>query len=232
MAVKKGKLIVIDGIDGSGKATQTKILAARLKKEGVKVKTINFPQYYTNHFGKLIGEYLSGKYGDFIQVDPHIASVLYAADRFETSTKIRKWLEQGYMVISDRYMSANQIHQGGKIEDLNERKRFLEWLEKMEYGVFKIPRPNVIIYLDVPFEVSKEWLASKIVQRSKKYTEGRKDVAEDNLIHLKSSRDCALLLAKNRKDWKQIECCQGMVCMLPEEVHERVFALIKKRFRL
>ncbi len=226
---KKGKLIVIDGIDGSGKATQVKLLAEKLKKLRVRVKTIDFPRYYDNFFGKLIGEYLSGSYGDFIQTDPRVASVLYAADRFESSRTIERWLAQGYVVIADRYVSANQIHQGGKIANSKERQTFLIWLDEMEYGVFKIPRPDLTIYLDVPFEVSQAWLKQKVAKRRKKYLKGRKDVAEDNLLHLKNSRASALSLAKRNKNWVRIECCQRMVCLSPEQVHERVLATIQGR---
>ncbi len=225
---RQGKFIVIDGIDGSGKATQVNLLQKRLKKEGVKVKTIDFPRYYNNFFGGLIGEYLSGKYGDFIKMDPRVASVLYAADRFESSNDIRKWIEEGYVVVADRYVSANQIHQAGKIENTKERNEFLKWLDTMEYSVFKIPRPDMVIYLDVPFEVSKEWLQKKVLARKKKYLKGHKDVAEDNLLHLKNSRNSALSLEKQNKNWKKIQCCDGMVCMLPDEVHEEVFKIVKK----
>lgn len=228
----KGKLIVIDGIDGSGKATQVGLLAQRLKREGVKLKTIDFPRYYDNFFGKLIGNYLSGMYGDFIQVDPRLASVLYAADRFEASKEIKKWLEQGFYVIADRYVSANQIHQGGKIKNKKQREEFLSWLDEMEYGVFGIPKPDLVIYLDVPFEVSSMWLKKKVAQRKKKYLKGRKDVAEDNLLHLKSSRESALALEKGNKNWTRIECCQKMTCLSPEEVHERVYAIVRKKLRL
>lgn len=230
--MKTGKLIVIDGIDGSGKATQVKLLADRLKKEKIRLKTIDFPRYYDNFFGKLIGEYLSGKYGDFIQVAPRLASVLYAADRFEASHDIKKWLDQGYVVIADRYVSANQIHQGGKIKSLKDRKEFLKWLEEMEHGVFKIPRPDVVVYLDVPFEVSKSWLEKKVAQRKKKYLKGKRDVAEDNLTHLKDSRASALTLEKENKNWTRIECCKGMVCLPPEGVHELVYKTISKKLGL
>ncbi len=228
----KGKFVVIDGIDGSGKATQARLLVERLKKEGVKVKTIDFPRYESNFFGALIGKYLSGIYGDFTQVDPRVASVLYAGDRFESSKEIRKWIDDGYTVVADRYVSANQIHQGGKIDNPKDRKEFLAWLDEMEYSVFKIPRPDLVIYLDVPFEVSKEWLKNKIMKRKKKYLEGRVDVAEENLTYLKNSRNAALDLAKKNKDWQKIECCQGMVCMLPEEVSGRVFDIVKKTLKI
>ncbi|MES2437326.1 MAG: deoxynucleoside kinase [Patescibacteria group bacterium] len=229
MPTTKGKFIVIDGIDGSGKATQVGLLKKRLLKEKVKVKTIDFPRYYNNFFGKLIGEYLSGKYGDFIEVDPRIASVLYAADRLESSKDIKKWLDEGYVVIADRYVSANQIHQAGKVENLKERQEFLKWLDTMEYKVFGIPKPDKVIYLDVPYEVSKEWLQKKVSLRKKKYLDGgNKDVAEDNLIHLKNSRASALLLAESNKNWTRIECCDGMVCMLPEQVNDEVYKVVKK----
>lgn len=227
----KGKLIVIDGIDGSGKATQVGLLKKRLQKDGVRVKTIDFPRYQDNFFGHLIGEYLSGEFGDFVEVDPRLASVLYAADRFETSKKIEKWLADGYAVLADRYVSANQIHQGGKIQSTAERKEFLKWLDTMEHKIFKIPRPDMVIYLDVPFEVSQKWLKHKVAQRSKKYLKGRKDVAEDNLLHLKDSRNSALYLERTNKNWKKISCCDGMVCMLPEEVHERVYQLVVKKLK-
>jgi len=226
----KGKLIVIDGIDGSGKATQVALLKKRLEQAKMKVKTIDFPRYQNNFFGALIGRYLSGVYGDFISMDPRVASVLYAGDRFESSEQIRAWLNVGYTVIADRYVSANQIHQGGKIDNSKKRKEFLDYLDTMEHGVFKIPRPNLVVYLDVPFEVSHKWLKNKILKRKKGYLKGRKDVAEDNLIHLKNSRNSALALQKQHKNWEKVECCKGMVCMLPEQVHEHVFSIVKKKF--
>ncbi len=229
--MKRGKLIVIDGIDGSGKATQTRLLAARLKREGYKVKTIDFPRYYDNFFGKLIGEYLSGIYGDFIQADPRLASVLYAADRFESDSDIKRWLKAGFIVLVDRYVSANQIHQGGKIADPKKRKVFLTWLDTMEHEIFKIPRPDLVVYLDVPLSVSTEWLKQKIATRRKKYLKGRKDVAEDNLLHLKHSRESALSLTRASKNWHRVECCRGVICLSPEQVHEQVFTLIQKHLR-
>ena len=166
-------------------------------------------------------------------MDPRVASIMYAADRFESSKEIRKWLHEGYTVLADRYVSANQIHQGGKIRSRAERKKFLQWLEKMEYGVFAIPKPDLVIYLDVPFEVSQYWLRQKVAKRKKtSYLKGgRRDVAEDNLVHLKDSRNSALSLYKQNKDWEKVQCCKGMFCMMAEQVHEHVFEIIKKRFK-
>ena len=113
----KGKLIVIDGTDGSGKATQVASLAKHLKKDGHKVKVIDYPEYYKNFFGKFIGHCLSEQYYNFINIHPKIASVLYAADRWESKEETEKWLKKGYVILANRYVSANQIHQGGKIKD-------------------------------------------------------------------------------------------------------------------
>lgn len=231
-APKRGKLIVIDGSDGSGKATQVALLAKRLKAVKVPIKTIDFPRYYDNFFGQLLGEALSGAHGDFIGVNPRIASVLYAADRFESSKTIEKWLNEGYIVLADRYVSANQIHQGGKVSDPVKRKEFLDWLDTMEHKVFAIPRPDLTIFLDVPFEVSKQWLEKKFLARKKKYLKGRRDVAEDNLMYLKNSREAAIGLAQGRKNWDKVECCTNMVCMPVEAVHERVFEIVKKKFNI
>src|SRR3989338_5111207 len=133
---KRGKLIVIDGTDGSGKATQTDLLVKHLKRDGQRVKVVDFPDYYSNFFGKFIGHCLSERYYDFVKVHQKIASVLYAADRFESRDKIKKWIAEGNIVIANRYASANQIHQGGKIANTKKRESFLKWLAEMEYEVF------------------------------------------------------------------------------------------------
>src|SRR3989339_1798726 len=150
---KKGKLIVIDGTDSSGKATQVRLLVQSLKNEGLRVKILDFPDYYSNFFGKFIGHCLSEQYYNFVKVHPKIASVLYAADRFESKDKIKKWLKDGYTIIANRYASANQIHQGGKIVNTKKRQNFLKWLSEMEYEVFKIPKPDAVFYLSVPIDI-------------------------------------------------------------------------------
>lgn len=120
-----GKLIVIDGGDGAGKATQVSLLVKRLRDEGHKVETLDFPQYTQNHFGKLLRQCLDGKRGDFMAVDARIASTLYAADRFETKPRLEQWLQEDKIVVLDRYVSANMMHQGAKIDDPEKLEDFL-----------------------------------------------------------------------------------------------------------
>ncbi len=226
---KKGKLIVLDGSDGSGKATQTRLLLARLKQEGYKVKTLDFPHYEGNFFGGLIGRCLAGSHGDFTSIDPHIGSVLYAADRFESKPKIEKWLKAGHIVVLDRYVSSNQIHQGGKIYDAKKQKQFLEWLDQMEHGVFGLPRPNLIVYLDVPSEVSQKLLQSKEMKQKKVYLKkGQKDMVEENIKYLSESRANALKLVKKLNQWTKIDCTKKGELLSREAIAEKVWQAVEK----
>lgn len=228
---KKGKFVVIDGIDGSGKATQTELLLKRLIKDGYKVKKIDFPRYSTNFFGALIGECLTGKYGNFIDVHPRIASVLYAADRWESSATIKKWLDQGYVVVADRYVSSNQIHQGGKVKDEKDRIEFLEWLDVMEHGVFKIPRPDMIVFLHLPVALSKALIDKRKAESGKdgrKYLEGKKDIAEEDLKHLADSRASAMKIVERVNKWKLVECSENNEILPREKIHELIYAVVKK----
>lgn len=206
--MKKGKFFVIDGTDGSGKATQTKLLADRLKKSGYKVKTIDFPQYENNFFGKMVGRYLSGEFGSSSEVSPYLASILYAGDRFEEKEQIEKWLAEGFIVIADRYASSNQIHQGGKISKPEKRKGFLAWLEELEYGIFKIPRPQAIIYLDMPLDISQKLLKKNSAQKKKTYLKGKRDIHENDLKHLSDAKNSAVELVKKSNNWIRIDCAK------------------------
>jgi dTMP kinase len=216
--MKKGKLVVIDGSDGVGKATQTKLLVKRLKKEKIPVATLDFPQYTHNFFGSFIKECLAGKYGDFIALDPHIASVLYAADRFESKKKIEKWLAEGKIVVLDRYVSANQMHQGGKIQNTKERKRFLTWLDTLEHRVFRMPRPDGILYLHLPTELSLVLIDKR----------GAKDLAETNVRYLSRSRQNALRLIQSSARWEKINCAEKGKILSREKIHEMVYAATRK----
>lgn len=219
--------MVIDGTDGSGKATQVKLLAKRLKAQGKKVKTIDFPRYYNNFFGKFIGQCLAGEYGNFLAVSPYFASVLYAADRFESAGQIKKWLVEGNMVVADRYASSNQIHQGAKINDAAQRKEFLDWLEKMEFKIFKIPKPDLVVYLDVPLEISQKLLKNKAKSRKKRYLNGKKDVHESDLNHLENAQKSALDLVAKFNNWVMIDCTRDDKLMSKKEINDLIYKELK-----
>jgi len=229
--MKRGKLVVIDGSDGVGKATQAALLVKRLKKEGRKVATLDFPAYEENFFGSFVGECLRGDHGDFLHLDPYIASVLYAADRFESKAKIEKWLSQGYTVILDRYVSANQMHQGGKIRDARARRKFLTWLDEMEHGVFGLPRPDLIVYLHLPVLLSLVLLRNKEASKKKKYIKGKWDTVENDAKYLGNAQKSALAIIKSsakKAKWERVNCEKGGEVLPREVIHESVYSIVKK----
>ncbi len=226
--VKRGKLIVIDGTDGSGKATQIELLIKRLKKEGHKVKVVDFPEYYSNFFGKFIGHCLSEQYYNWINVHPKIASIAYAADRWESSGKIHKWLNEGCVVLANRYASANQIHQGGKIVNTKKREAFIKWLNEMEYEVFKIPKPDIVFYLSMPMDIVLKLIEERNKKVYRAYSGNKKDVYEVDLNFQKNSIKSALWLAKTQKGWVKIECTKGGKLETREDIHEKIYEKVKK----
>lgn len=227
-SIRGGKFIAIEAPDGCGKKTQVALLIKRFKKEGYKVRTIDFPQYYDNFFGKLIGECLAGEHGDFAKLDPKIASVLYAADRYESSKKIKKWLKDGCVVIADRYANSNQIHQGGKILDSQKRREFLKWLGEMEFGVFEIPKPDAIVFLNVPLKLSLELLKNKDNAEKKGYLKGKKDAHESDPQHLLNAKRSALNLVKEDNNWIGIKCAKNGKLLGREEIAEMVWNSLVK----
>jgi dTMP kinase len=218
-----GKLIVIDGIDGAGKATQSNLLVERLKKDGISVEKIDFPRYGHPFFGELLGECIAGKRGDFVHLDPKIASTLFALDRFEAITELNEWLSNGKAVVADRYSSSNQIHQGGKMVDPAKRDAFLLWAERMEHDVLGVPRPTGTIYLRMPVETSMALLAEQRETKNKEAGEGM-DTHEKDKMYMERSYESAEHLAKGAS-WHTVECVVDGNLRTREDIHEEVYRI-------
>ena len=226
---RQGRLIVIDGTDGSGKATQVELLAKTLRNEGYTIKIVDFPEYYKNFFGAFIGHCLSEQYYNFLNVHPKIASTLYAADRWESSKEMRGWLAKGFIVIANRYVSANQIHQGGKIKSAAKRNAFIKWLNQMEYEVFKIPKPDITLYLDLPTKIVLQLLKHRESSKMKRaYLKKKKDVHENDVDFLINSRKSAIWLSKFLKNFIKIDCAPKGEILSREVIHEKVYEKVKK----
>lgn len=218
---------MIDGTDGSGKATQTQILAERLRRAGLDVAIADFPQYNTKSAG-LVEEYLSGKYGGPDEVGPYRASIFYAADRYDASFTIRGWLEQGKIVISNRYVTANMGHQGGKIDNPLERKHFFDWLYQLEYEIFNIPQPDLNIILHVPAEISQ----SLARQRQKLDWVGKTtDIHQEDLNHLKKAEQAYLQIANTFENFSLIECSVHGQILSREEISDLIWEKIIELFQ-
>ncbi|HEY9585647.1 MAG TPA: thymidylate kinase [Candidatus Paceibacterota bacterium] len=222
----KGKLIVIDGTDGSGKATHAGLLIDRLSREGKEVKLTDFPQY-GQPSAFFVEKYLRGEYGPLESVDAYKASLFYALDRYDASFHMRRWLEEGTIIVSNRYVSSNMGHQAGKIADPREREKFLTWLKDIEYGMLDIPHPDVNILLFMPPEVGQRLVDNK---GDRAYTKGKKrDIHEGDINHLRHASEAYREVAQ-REGWKIISCVQedGATLRAIEEIHEELYAYLKE----
>lgn len=215
-----GKLIVIDGTDGSGKATQAALLVDKLRLQGREVETIAFPRHGLPSAAP-VDAYLNGVFGAAQEVNPRLASLFYAWDRFDAAPQIRAWLEQGRIVIADRYVSANQGHQTCKIDDHDQRDKFLDWLDQLEFGFFKIPRPDLTLLLYVPPEVSQ----GLAVARGQATGQGT-DIHESDANHVVRASEAFRYVA-TKYCWPIIECAPQGQLMTREQIHELVWEQVK-----
>lgn len=222
-----GKLIVIEGIDGSGKATQTKKLVTYLKSLGRQVETFSFPRHGQKFFGLLVDEYLNNEFGDAARFNPKVASLFYACDRWEVKEMILNWLNTGKTVVLDRYATSNMGHQLSKLKTAKEKNALLKWLIELEFKTFTIPEPDMVIFLDVDAKTSSKLMA----QRSnigKEYIKGTKDGLESNLLHLKQARATYRYLSKKFNYWRVVSCVKNGRLLSIDEIHKKICALVKK----
>ena len=220
----RGKLIVIEGNDCSGKDTQSQLLLQRLLREGKKVEKLAFPEY-SSPTGKIVGGPYLGKepYGESFfeegatNVDPKVASLYYAADRRYALPKINKLLEKGYYVILDRYVESNMAHQGCKIDDKEERLKLYDWFGKLEYELLELPKPDLTILLHMPLKKVLELKQGRI------YTDNH----ESSIAYLKTSELAYLELAE-LKNWNVIECLEKDKLRDILDIHEEIYSIVTK----
>lgn len=220
-----GKLIVIEGTDSSGKETQTKRLFEKLEEKGLKVKKISFPNY-DSPACEPVKMYLAGAFGeDAMKVNPYPVSTMYAIDRYASfKTDWEKFYNEDGIIVTDRYVTSNMVHQASKIRDLDEKKKYLNWLEDLEYEKMGIPRPDLVIFLNMPTEMAVRLMA----ERKNKITgEEKKDIHERDKEYLKESHANACKIA-NIYNWKEIKCSDGERIKTIEEIGEEVFSLVEK----
>ena len=222
-----GKFIIFEGIDGSGKSTQSKLFRKSLEDRGLDVVETSFPQYGKKSSG-LVEEYLSGKYGTSKEVGPYRASIFFACDRYDASFQIKEWLNAGKIVIADRYVSSNAGHQGGKMSDPKERTEFLSWLYNLEYNIFKIPRPDMVFILKTSSQIAQE-MSGKVTDEDKKQKKAsflgnkKRDIHELNLEHLENALNSYLELARKFPNhFKVIECLDNKKLLSIDIIHQKI----------
>lgn len=221
----KGKLIVIEGGDGSGKTTQFNLLKEKLIKDGHDVKTVDFPRY-GNPAAVMVENYLNGNYGSPKEVGAYRASIFYAIDRYDASLEMKQWLAEGKIILANRYTTANMLHQAGKITDELARDEFLNWLEDLEYNIFAIPRPDAVFFMNVPAEVSQKLAQQKEGRHGN--LDMKKDIHENDLGHLHDAVVAGQYVAQ-KYSWEQIDCNDEQNNMRSvEDIHSEVCQKLKK----
>jgi len=219
-----GSFIVIEGADGSGKSTQFKALLSRLKKDNIECTTTHFPRYEEDS-SFFVRKMLKGEYGPLEDQDPYRCSLFYTLDRYDASFELRNTLESGVHFISDRYASSNVGHQGGKFNSDEERMEYFKWLDRIEYETFGIPKPDLVIYLYVPFEISQ----ANMLRRLAEQKEGSMDIHEDNEHHIRDAIHSYQLAANNFDYWQQVDCTADGQMRSIEDIHEEVYKLVTKQ---
>jgi len=219
----RGKLIAVEGIDGSGKQTQVRLLAHALESRGHRVLSTGFPQY-ESWFGKMAGQFLNGDFGSIDTVDPHFAALLYAGDRFENKGPIVAALERGDVVLADRYVASNLAHQTAR-SALEKRAQFREWIEQLEYGIYGLPKEDLVLYLRVTPHHAQSLVSKKSVRS---YTVSQHDILEASARHLQTASDIYDDLARS-PNWKTIECVDRgtQAIRAPDDIAREVLAAVQ-----
>jgi dTMP kinase len=227
MLYNQGKLIVIEGGDGSGKGTQSALLFKALKKVRP-ITFFDFPRYKQSVFGKLIRRSLAGEFGDFLNLSPYLSSLPYVLDRARAKYLLLEALKEGD-VICDRYTTSNIAHQAAKLPD-KEKQAFVDFIEQGEYGELGLPAPDLVIYLWLPTETSQELMKNRI----KKGGERRSlDQFERRVDYQKKVADMYLHLAHSNDNWQVIDCLNSKKKLKNrQEIHREILQIVEKKLKI
>ena len=220
-----GKLLVFEGTDGSGKSTQFQLLTQRLELEQVDFRRLRFPRY-DQESSALIRMYLGGQFGsDPNAVNAYAASTFYAVDRM--ASYLQDWkrdYENGALFLADRYTTSNAVHQGGKMTP-EERNTFFSWLYDLEFGKMELPKPDLVILLDMPIELTRQ-----LMRKRESDTNTQADIHEQDLDYLARCRESALDAARHY-GWQVVSCARDGRIRTIEDIHEEVYAIVKQHLQ-
>ncbi|MBI2028828.1 dTMP kinase [Candidatus Gottesmanbacteria bacterium] len=227
--MKKGKLIVIEGSDGAGKTTQITLLEEYFRKNQIQFKIHDFPQYETSFFGKFIGQFLNGEFGSVENVPPYFVSFPFAADRFLAKDMLQKELNEGNIILLDRYVGSNAAFQGARILDVKKREEFIKWLFKMEYEILKVSKEDLIIFLYVPVDIAQKLI---MIREKKDYlSKGKKrDIYEKDVEFQKRTSKIYQEFCRKYKNWVLINCTKDGKILSREEIHAKVIKVCSGLF--
>lgn len=218
--------VVIEGLDGSGKSTQIKMLRDYLQKNQINHKYLHFPRVEYPVYGELIARFLRGELGNINSVDPYIVALLYAGDRNNAKPLLQQWLDSGYFVLLDRYVNSNIAFQCAKKSEIEEQNKLKDWILKLEFEYNKLPVPDLNIFLDVPFQFTSKQLQNNRIGEDRNYLKGKSDIHEADLEFQKRVRDIYLSLEKE-DNYKIIKCYdQNQEMLPPEKIFKKVVNFI------
>ncbi len=209
------KFVVLEGLDGSGKSTQIKLLREYLVRKEIKHEYLHFPRMDAPVYGELIARFLRGEMGAINTVDPYLVALIYAGDRYDASALIKSWLEKDIFVLVDRYVISNIAFQCAKLSGIENKEKLSDWILQLEYEYFKIPVPDLNLFLDVPFEFTQAQLSAGRTGSDRDYLLGNKDIHEDDLEFQKRVREVYLRLGARQKNFTAINCSTGDGKVLP-----------------
>ncbi|MFN0051823.1 MAG: dTMP kinase [Planctomycetales bacterium] len=215
------RLIAIEGIDGSGKGTQAQRLVERYRQAGISAELMSFPRYDATLFGRAIGEYLNGEYGSLDDVHPFLVSLLFAGDRLESREPLAQALAEHEVVVLDRYVPSNVAHQAAK-RDGAQRAELARRILRIEFEIFQLPRPDLVLLLDLPVATAQELIARK---GARNYTQRVADLQEADAPYLQRVREVYLDLARGDADWRLISCVTAQGLRSIDEIGEELWTM-------
>lgn len=225
--------IVIEGLDGAGKSTQLKFVEEYLKQKGVTCETLHFPRTDSPYFGELVSRFLRGELGSLNEVDPYIVALLYAGDRMDASGMLRSWIESGKTVLLDRYVYSNVAFQCAKLNTVEEQDTLRDWIYGLEFDYFNIPKPDLNIFLDVPFEFTVSRLTNNRSGNDRDYLKGNADIHEEDLSFQERVRRVYLRQEGVDDKFKVVSCANSKGGMAqPQEIFQKILSVINQHIQL
>lgn len=224
------KLFVVEGVDGSGKSTQIRLLNDYFSKKGYRCEYLHFPRTDAPFFGELIARFLRGEFGSLGEVNPWLVAMLYAGDRMDASELIRGWLNKGNIVLLDRYTYSNIAYQCAKISAILEQEKLMKWILDLEFSHFSIPKPDLNIFLDVPFTFTEKKLSVSRTGEDRRYLNGTRDIHEESLSFQKRVREIYLRVSRTDEKLCVVNCSDEKgEMLLPEKIFNLIIEIISAR---
>ena len=221
-------LIVIEGLDGAGKTTQINRLSEYLIARGHRCRLLHFPRTDSPVYGELIARFLRGELGDIHQVNPYLVALIYAGDRFDFKPALEKWLDEGDMVLLDRYVYSNVAYQCAKIKNKDDSKALREWILHLEFEYHKLPKPDLNIFLDVPFMFTRQKLTNERNDDERQYLKGKKDIHEADLDFQEAVRQTYLSMS-DVDGFAKIDCSDGNTILSVDQIFSKILNVLDKQ---